>query len=346
MRILLGMSGGLDSSYAALKLKEEGHSVEGAVLIMHDFTETESAREAAREVEIPLHEIDCKKMFSEIVIPNFMDEYLIARTPNPCVICNSEIKFRVLCDYATENGFDKIATGHYAKIARIEDESGTLYAIERALDSKKDQTYVLWRLPQDVLGMLCFPLGDSIKSEVKEISKAGGIKAADRDESQEICFIPDGDYATYIEHSRGKSPSGDFVDEEGNILGKHNGIIRYTLGQRKGLGVALGARAFVTDIDPVDNKITLSFSAKQSSKLLATGVVFSGMRVPREEVELELFAKVRYLAPAIRSRVVFHPDATATVELSQPARSVTPGQSVVFYDGDRIVAGGFISIIN
>ena len=343
MRILLGMSGGLDSTYAAVKLREEGHIVEGAVLLMHNYTDVAAAREAAESLGIPLHEIDCRKRFSDIVIPNFIDEYIAAHTPNPCVVCNSEVKFRVLCDYAVENGFDKIATGHYAKIVERNDENGTVYAVSRAIDTKKDQTYVLWRLGQDILKMLYFPLGDSIKKDIREKSLASGIKAADREESQEICFIPSGDYAGFIEERKGKSAPGDFVDAEGNILGKHNGIIRYTLGQRKGLGIALGARAFVTDIDPIENKITLSFSAKESSSLKAYGVVFSGMRPPKSELELELFAKVRYLAPPVKSRVVFHADSTATVYLLQPARSITPGQSVVFYDGDTIVAGGFIS---
>ncbi len=343
MRILLGMSGGLDSTYAAMKLRDMGHIVEGALLLMHPYTDVEAANESARSLGIPLHIIDCRDMFEAVVVPHFMDEYLAARTPNPCVVCNSEVKFRVLHDYALENGFDKIATGHYARVTKCKIGGEERYSISRSLDSSKDQSYVLWRLPQDILSRLLLPLSDSLKHEIREEAKTRGFAAADREESQEICFIPSGDYAGFIEERRGVSEPGDFVDSGGKVLGRHNGIIRYTVGQRKGLGVALGARAFVTDINPETNKITLSFEAKSTSRVLTTDIVFSGMPEPTEPYETELFVKVRYLAPPISAKVRFSPDSTAMVLLSSPVRSVTPGQSVVFYDGDRVVAGGFIS---
>ena len=343
MKILLGMSGGLDSTYAAMKLRDMGHTVEGALLLMHPYTDVESARESARSLGIPLHILDCRDRFESVVVPHFMDEYLAARTPNPCIICNSEVKFRVLHDYALENGFDKIATGHYARVTKSCDGGEERYAISRSVDSSKDQSYVLWRLPQDVLSRLMLPLSDSYKRAVKEEARAGGLAAADREESQEICFIPSGDYAGYIEERRGVSQPGDFVDSDGNLLGRHNGIIRYTVGQRKGLGVALGARAFVTDINPKTNKITLSFEAKSVTNISVTDIVFSGIPRSTEPYETELFVKVRYLAPPISAKVRFSPDFTASVRLSVPVKSVTPGQSAVFYDGDRVVAGGFIS---
>lgn len=345
MRILLGMSGGLDSTYAAMKLCEEGHTVEGALLLMHPYTDIAAAQESANALGTPLHIIDCRERFESTVVPHFMDEYLAARTPNPCIVCNSDVKFRVLCDFARKNGFDRIATGHYARVAELTDGGERRYAISRSADPAKDQSYVLWRLPQDILSVLCFPLCDSVKSEVKADAGRLGLAAAEREESQEICFIPSGDYAEYIEARRGKSLPGDFVDSDGRVLGKHNGIIRYTVGQRKGLGIALGARAFVTDIDPETNKITLSFEAKSTDRVLVTDIVFSGMRKPCGPCERELFVKLRYLAPPVRAKVNFFCDSMASIELSVPVRSVTPGQSAVFYDNDSVVAGGFISKI-
>ena len=340
MRILLGMSGGLDSSYAALKLKEEGHSVEGAVLIMHDHTEIESARYAAREVGIALREIDCRELFKEKVISDFVSEYTKGRTPNPCIVCNREVKFRALLDYALENGFDKIATGHYARIKSVGNDGKKV--ISRSDDTKKDQTYMLWRLSRDVIDNLVFPLGDMTKEEVRARATELGLSSADKRESQEICFIPSGDYGGYIEDIVGKSQPGDFVDTEGNILGKHNGILHYTVGQRKGLGIALGARAFVTDIDPKTNRITLSFAADEKSTFTVSDIIFSGIEEKREGEVCELSVKVRYQATPISARVEFLSDRRARVVMSSAARSVTAGQSAVFYDGDVLAFGGFI----
>lgn len=340
MRILLGMSGGLDSSYAALKLKEEGHSVEGAVLIMHDFTETESAREAAREVGIPLHEIDCRALFEEKVVTDFISEYTRGRTPNPCIVCNREVKFRALLDYAKANGFDKIATGHYARIENSGNDGKAV--ISRSSDEKKDQSYMLWRLSRDVIDNLIFPLAECTKEEIRAKAELLGLSSAKKRDSQEICFIPSGDYGGYIEERVGKSVPGDFVDVDGKVLGKHNGILHYTIGQRKGLGIALGARAFITDIDPETNKITLSFSADERSNFTVSDVIFSGIE-PKSEGEIsDFYVKVRYQAAPVFARVEFLSDRRAKVSLSLPARSVTAGQSAVFYLGDTLAFGGFI----
>ncbi len=340
MRILLGMSGGLDSSYAALKLKEEGHSVEGAVLIMHDFTETESAREAAREVGIKLHEIDCRALFEEKVASNFISEYTRGRTPNPCIVCNREVKFRVLLDYAKANGFDKIATGHYARIENSGNDGKAV--ICRSHDEKKDQSYMLWRLSRDVIDNLVFPLSDCTKEEIRAKAEALALSSAKKRDSQEICFIPSGDYGEYIEERVGKSIPGDFIDADGKVLGKHNGILHYTIGQRKGLGIALGARAFITDIDPETNQITLSFSADERLEFTVSDVIFSGIE-PKYEGEIsDFYVKVRYQAAPVFARVEFLSGRRAKVSLSLPARSVTAGQSAVFYLGDTLAFGGFI----
>ena len=342
MRVLLGMSGGLDSTYSAVKLMEEGHSVEGAVLVMHDYTEIESARAAAREIGIKLHEIDCRRLFEEMVIPDFISEYRKGRTPNPCIVCNREVKFKSLLDFAKSNGFDKIATGHYAKICRKSFGNTEKSVICRASDSSKDQTYMLWRLPREVIDNLLLPLSDLTKEEIRLMAAKKGISSAERKESQEICFIPSGDYGGYIESIYGKSPEGDFVDEDGNVLGRHKGIIHYTVGQRKGLGIALGQRAFVTDINPVTDRITLSFSAKETDEFTVSDIVFSGCEEMPVGSSAEMLVKIRYQAVPVSAKIEILEGKKARVILARPARSVTSGQSAVFYDGEVLMLGGFI----
>ncbi len=342
MRILVGMSGGVDSAYAAHKLKCEGHTVAGAVLEMHDYTDTAAAREVCEALDIPIYIINCRDLFEKRVVANFIDEYRRARTPNPCVICNSEVKFECLLDFALENGFDRIATGHYARIGVTETGEGERYHIELSSDSKKDQTYMLWRLSQRVLSYLLFPLSDMTKEEVARMNRELSLVPDDKRESQEICFIPDDDHAAFIGSRVGSSPEGDFVDECGRVLGRHKGIINYTVGQRKGLGVALGARAFVSEIDPETNRITLSLKTRETLRFTVSGMVFSGIEEPRENERLRLTVKHRYHSPRISAEVVFLSGGRAEVLLDEPARSLAPGQSAVFYIGERLVAGGFI----
>ena len=337
MKILVGMSGGLDSTYAALKLLDEGHEVEGAVLIMHDYTDISAAREASAAIGIKLHEVDCRAEFSAVK-DNFIEEYRRARTPNPCIICNPLVKFRTLADFARKNGFDKIATGHYAKISKAADR----YRLIRAKDERKDQTYMLYRLPQDILAMLCLPLSEDVKTDVRAKAEAIGLAVAGKKESQEICFIPDGDYASYIESVVGVFPEGNFVDTDGNVLGKHKGIIRYTVGQRKGLGISVGERIFVDRINPADNTVVLSKEGSFSDRVKVSDIVFGAMTPPDEQLERRVKVKLRYLAPLADATAVFYPDSTAELILDTPAKAVTPGQSAVMYDGDVLLAGGFI----
>lgn len=341
MKILLGLSGGVDSTYAALLLKEAGHEVEAAVLVMHEYTSVDEAKESADSLGIPLHVIDVREEFQRVVKSNFVSEYTNARTPNPCVVCNSEIKFYYLLKYAEENGFDRIATGHYAGIKKIRDEKGEFYAISRGTDSKKDQTYMLWRLDQNILSKLLLPLEKLQKTEIRERTREGGLSAAERKDSQEICFLPNGDYAEYIESVAGKSERGNFVDESGKILGEHKGIIHYTIGQRRGLGISSSSRIFVTDINPKTNTVTLSNNDSHASYVKISGIVYSGMRAPESTLERTLSVKLRYAAPPVSARVVFR-ENEAEIFLDTPQRAVTPGQSAVIYDGDLLVAGGFI----
>ncbi len=342
MRILVGMSGGIDSTYAAIKLKNEGHTVEGAVLVMHDYTETELAKKSALEVGIPIHIVDAREKFNSSVIPDFINEYINGRTPNPCIICNSEVKFLVLLRFALENGFDAIATGHYAKIVKVTKNGRIHHAVARAKDMKKDQSYMLYRLGEDILSRLILPLGDMTKEEIREEATRLSLSSADRGESQEICFIPDNDYASFIEERVGDSVPGEFVDENGCVLGIHKGIIHYTVGQRKGLGISASARIFVTDIDPKTRRITLSYENKMKKRLFVSGIRPLG----REEyikAGSRYFVKTRYHAtptPCVIEEVC---DDGIYIAHDTPIKAPTPGQSAVFYDGDVVAFGGIIT---
>lgn len=337
MKVLLGMSGGLDSTYAARLLLNAGHTVEGAVLVMHDYTETREARESAASLGIPLHEIDCRKGFDRDVVLPFCASYLAGKTPNPCILCNERVKLHYLFCAMRELGFERIATGHYA---RIEEKDGR-YAVCLARDARKDQSYMLYRLSQEVLAHLLTPLADSEKQNVRALALKEGLTAAEREESMEICFLPNGDYPTYIAERFGAPDTGDFVDTCGRVLGRHRGILHYTVGQRKGLGIALGERMFVSHIDPVSNRITLSRDAERGTRCLCVSdLVFSGIP-PRKTGEGRFAVRLRYLAPPVPADVSFEGDRVR-VTLDDPVSAVTPGQSAVFYDGDRVAFGGFI----
>lgn len=342
MRILLGMSGGIDSTCAAKILIEEGHTVEGAVLVMHAFTECEAAKNSAAALGIPLHEVDGTERFRRVVQKYFAEEYLRGRTPNPCVVCNREVKFSLLYEYAVQNGFDAIATGHYAAIT----QKNGRYAVALAKDAAKDQSYVLWSLPQHILSRLVFPLSGKEKSVLRANAREEQLTVADRAESQEICFIPDGDYAKFICEYTGTVPEeGDFVDESGAVLGRHKGIIHYTVGQRKGLGIALGKRMFVTAVSAEKNTVTLSENPNATvSDFFLEGMVFSGISEPQKGAELTARARVRYLSPLRPATVIYLGEGRARVHLHEPARAVTPGQSAVFYADDTVQYGGIISL--
>ena len=341
MRILLGLSGGVDSAYAAKKLMQDGHCVEGAVLLMHEHTEIDAAALAAQELSIKLHVIDATDEFNRIVKENFVSEYLSARTPNPCIICNERVKFKFLYDFAMKEGFDAIATGHYAKVTKICDQFGQRYAISQAEDTKKDQSYMLYRLPQKILSTLVLPLGDTTKLDVRKEAKSRSLSAADRRDSQEICFLPDGNYAEYIESVRGPSKKGDFIDEKGNILGTHNGIIRYTVGQRKGLGISLGSRVFVTEINPDDNTVTLSGEPKGKSEIFISDPVFSGVTPKMLSNPIKARVKIRYSAPLVEAECRLLSDGRISLKFDAPLRAA-PGQSAVAYIDKSVAFGGII----
>ena len=339
MRILLGLSGGLDSVSAARILQDEGHIVEGAVLLMTDHSSSLEAEISAREVGIPLHIIDCREAFRQAVIADFLNEYRRGRTPSPCTVCNRLVKMNYLHRYAAENGFDGYATGHYCKILQGKDGR---YAPALAKDLKKDQTYMLWRMTQKQLSTLHTPLADRIKSELRAEAFELGLTAADAGESQDTCFIPDGmSCRDYLSAHIGEDLSGDFVDAHGKVLGRHLGIQYYTVGQRKGLGIALGKPAFVTKIDPIAKTVTLRYAEDTfARRITLTDLNFVG-DAPRTEGELRRTVKIRYAAPPVPATVCFAGEV-ATVEFDSPVRTPAPGQSAVFYDGDRLALGGII----
>ena len=337
-RIMLGMSGGVDSTYAAIVLQKAGYEVEGAVLAMHSYTEIEEARESAGAVGIPLHVFHAEDLFEEYVINDFCKAYRSGQTPNPCIICNETVKFRVLFDRAMELGFDGIATGHYAKIMH---HNGR-YAVGKAADVSKDQSYMLYRLPQEILQKLIFPLGEYIKKDVSADASTMALRASNRAESQEICFVKNESYADYIEKRCGRMPVGNFVDVQGSVLGEHKGIVHYTLGQRKGLGISAATRLFVQQILPQSNTVVLSDQPLRTKSFLINDVVFSGLTLDEAIDANDLMVKVRYLAKPIRATLARENEHFWRVELQEAIGAITPGQSAVFYQGETVAFGGII----
>lgn len=338
-KILLGMSGGIDSTYSVVELRRRSYEVYGAFLRMSEESDVASAERAAEALGVPLTVVDCRERFREIVINDFLTEYSAARTPNPCVICNRYVKIDSLCETAKKMGIKYVATGHYTDIG-FDGETGRYY-IKKARDMRKDQSYVLWRLTQEQLSMLMFPLCELDKASIKQEAKALDLPNADAPESQEICFIPSNDYVSYIEARTGKFPKGDFIDENGKKVGTHEGIIHYTIGQRKGLGLSLGKPAFVTAIDPERNTVTVTGEDKVFTDRLVCRTLNFMALTPGGYDALDAEGKIRYAAKPERARIRIEGDR-AEIFFERPVRAVTPGQSAVFYDGDKILFGGII----
>ncbi len=345
--VLLGMSGGLDSTYSARLLLAAGYRVMGAVLVFSKETDVQAARIAADEVGIELLEIPVEEAFATEVIARFAADYAQGRTPNPCVICNRHVKMAKLYETAKANGYDYFATGHYADTLKI----GDRYAIRTAKDLKKDQSYMLWGLSQEMLSMLLLPLADKEKSDVKQDALAVSLSVAQKKESQDICFIPDGDYVGYLRRYAEKTgdealiaafEEGNFLSKEGKVLGRHRGIVNYTVGQRKHLGIALGYPAFVTAIDPIAKTVTLSDkSGTLSERFGVDDLVFQSL-FEKSEGEIRAEVKIRYAARPAACTVTFF-DGRALVTLDQPQASIAKGQSAVFYKDGVILFGGRIS---
>ncbi len=340
--VLVGLSGGLDSTFAALSLIETGYAVEGAVLRFSDHTDIKSAEKAAHDLGIKLHIIDCRDDFNKFVTDNFVSEYLRGRTPNPCVVCNRYVKVKRLFETAKELGADFFATGHYCSVG-LEDGR---YFVRRAKDEAKDQSYMLWGLSQEQLSMLLTPLADLSKNYIRSYMASKGFEQASAKESQDICFIPDGDYAKYVlEHAENIS-HGDFIGEGGEILGRHKGIVHYTVGQKKGLGIALGEKMAVSRIDPEKNTVTL---VKACDYIPSRRVMLGGINLqyaPSLDAvkNSELSVKVRYSAKP-RKAVVTEENGKLYADFEPLFPDCAPGQSAVFYVGDKLAFGGFIDEI-
>lgn len=345
-RVGVAMSGGVDSSVAAALLKERGMDVFGVTMLLFGDDEAGSpavaaASEACAALGIEHSVLDMRQSFKKAVIGHFIDEYAAGRTPNPCVRCNERIKFGQLLKLVEVMGAAKLATGHYARIL-IEGASDE-YALLAALDSAKDQSYFLYRLGQRQLSGVLFPLGEMTKEEVRDKAKGLGLPNADRDESQEVCFIPDDDYRTFLKREWPELVEpGEFVDADGNVLGGHEGIAFYTIGQRRGLGVSSAdGRLYVTRRDPLTRRITLGPESELARSEASLGdVCYVSENSPESPFEADV--KIRYRTPAARARVV--PDGqTARVEFAGPVTGISPGQSAVFYQGDRVLGGGIIT---
>ncbi|SHE89679.1 tRNA 2-thiouridine(34) synthase MnmA [Clostridium fallax] len=351
-KVVIGMSGGVDSSVAAYLLKEQGYEVIGVTMQIWQedkeveereggccsLSAVEDARRVANKLGIPFYVLNFRKSFKEKVIDYFVDEYLNGRTPNPCIACNKYLKFDELLTKAKAIGADYVATGHYAK---IKEENGR-YLLERADDDRKDQTYALYNLTQYQLAHTLMPCGEYTKDKIREIAKEIGLAVHNKKDSEEICFIPDNNHGKYILNCEPKKVKvGNFVDKEGNILGKHKGIVYYTIGQRKGLGLALGRPVFVIDINPITNEVVIGSEEEIfKTDLKAKDVNF--ISIEKLEKDMEVEAKIRYSAKPAKAIISPLPDGKVKVSFKEKQRAITKGQSVVFYNGNIVVGGGVI----
>ena len=346
------MSGGVDSSVAAYLLLKSGYTVTGATMKLYrpedgqeaacgSDRDIDDARAVCDKLGIAHRVYDCTDEFRRTVIGDFADEYRAGRTPNPCIVCNKHLKFGELLKSALDDGHDRIATGHFA---RVEPDGSGRYLLKKAADASKDQSYMLWQLDQDQLSRVLLPLGGMLKTEVRALAAELGLVTAHKSDSQDICFVPDGDYASFLIRKAGVVPEpGDFVDGDGVVLGHHMGIIHYTIGQRKGLGIALGQPMFVSSKDADTRRVVLC--SGDSPLLYAKTVRLDRLNLiasDRLDVPVRCEAKLRYRHTAAPATLVQTGVSTAVLTFDDPQRAPAPGQSAVFYDGDTVLGGGII----
>ena len=353
-RVVVGMSGGVDSSVAAYLLKEQGYDVIGVTMQIWQeedacsveenggccgLSAVEDARRVASALEIPYYVMNFKKEFRENVIDYFTDEYLSGRTPNPCIACNRYVKWEALLNRSMAIGAEYIATGHYARIERL---ANGRYTLRRSATLAKDQTYALYNLTQEQLAHTLMPVGAYAKDEIRSIAEKIGLLVADKPDSQDICFVPDGDYASFIRENTGREiPEGNFVTPDGKILGRHKGIIHYTVGQRKGLGLALGYPAFVLEIRPDTNEVVIgTYEESLTHTVRADRINF--MSVEDLTEPRRVFAKIRYNHKGAWCTVEKTGEDEIVCRFEEPQRAVTPGQAVVLYDREYVLGGGTI----
>ena len=343
-KVIVGLSGGVDSTVAAYLLKEQGYDVVGVTMEMWPGEGSQKAIEdaarVAKAIGIPFEVLDFKKEFRECVVNDFMEQYQKGLTPNPCIVCNRLVKGQALLDKAHEMGAEHIATGHYARIEK-HPKTGR-YAVRNSATAVKDQTYALYRLTQEQLQAMLLPIGEYAKEEVRQIAEKIDGFVAKKGDSQDICFIPDGDYAAFIEREGGyKGKPGDFVDMNGKVVGKHKGLIHYTVGQRKGLGLSLGKPVFVYGVDPEKNQVRLCDNQELFQTKLYAGNL-AHMAYETFEDGMRFQAKIRYAHKAAWCTVKMVEDDILEVTFDEPQRAITPGQSLVLYDGEYVAGGGFV----
>ncbi|MDU3396670.1 MAG: tRNA 2-thiouridine(34) synthase MnmA [Clostridiales bacterium] len=354
-RVVVGMSGGVDSSVAAWLLKEQGYDVIGVTMQIWQDKESEvqeaeggccglsavdDARRVAMDLGIPYYVMNFKEEFREHVMDYFAEEYTHGRTPNPCIACNRFVKWESLLQRSLGLGADYIATGHYAQIEKL---PGGRYGLKTSVTAAKDQTYALYNLTQEQLSHTLMPVGGYHKEEIRSIADRIGLQVAGKPDSQEICFIPDHDYAGFIEEYTGERlPQGNFVDLQGNILGRHKGISHYTIGQRKGLNLSMGRPVFVVDIRPETNEVVIGESEDVFTNVLCCSklnwIAIEGL----EGKSVEVMAKIRYSHRGAPCTIRQVGEDLVECTFHEPVRAATPGQAVVFYDGPYVVGGGTI----
>lgn len=354
-KALIAMSGGVDSAVAAYLTQAEDFDCIGATMRLYDgkpddldssccsLEDVEDARSIAHKLGFPFHVFNFKADFRSHVIDKFIRCYECGLTPNPCIDCNRHLKFDLFLQQAQHLGCDYVVTGHYARIRH--DATSGRYLLYRAADPAKDQSYVLYTLTQEQLAHTRFPLGELTKPQVRQIAEEKGFVNARKRDSQDICFVPDGDYVAFMERHTGKNyPAGDYLDLSGNVVGRHKGAVCYTLGQRKGLGLAMGAPVYVCGKDMAQNTVTVGPNeALFRSSLLAEDLnwfPFSSLAGP-----MDVTAKARYNQPPQPATLYPQENGSVRVQFHQPQRALTPGQAVVFYDGELVIGGGTITQI-
>lgn len=352
-KVVVGMSGGVDSSVAAMLLKEQGYEVIGVTMQIWQedskvtpdggcgsISAVEDAERVAKQLDIPYYVMNFRKEFKKNVIDYFVEEYLQGRTPNPCIVCNRCVKWEALLQRSKELGADYIATGHYARIDRL--QNGRL-AIRNSVTASKDQTYALYNLTQDQLAHTLMPIGEYAKDEIREMANRANLSVAHKPDSQDICFIPDGDYGAFIDREAvGRVPGpGNFVTKDGIVLGRHKGITHYTVGQRRGLDLPMGKRVFVTEIRPDTNEVVIGENEDTFTQTVLCDRV-NYMAVEDLKEPRRVFAKIRYNHKGEYCLLEKQENGQVLCNFEKAVRASTPGQAVVFYEDDHVLGGGII----